>query len=91
MASVVKHYWPCIEVICESVNNKEKTTYGQLANKLGLSIPRQEWSDLLNLVANKCKRDLGDGDDLTWNVVYGNGPAKGLGLCVPKTSSVLIW
>jgi hypothetical protein len=79
MPSLLKHYWPCIEVICESVNNREKISYGELADKLGLKLARQEWSALLDLVARKTKRDLSEDLDLTWNVVYATGPAKGLG------------
>jgi hypothetical protein len=73
----MKHFWPCIEVICESVNGRQKLTYGELAERLGLKLARQEWSDLLDLVAGKTRREVGD--DLTWNVVYASGPAKGLG------------
>lgn len=77
MPSVVRHFWPCIETICESVNNREKITYGELADRLRLKLAKQEWSALLDLVAGKTKREVGD--DLTWNVVYASGPAKGLG------------
>jgi len=79
MATPIKHFWPCIEVICESVNNRQKITYAELADKLGLKLAKQEWSALLDLVAGKMKRELGDDFDLTWNVVYTSDPAKGLG------------
>jgi hypothetical protein len=52
-------------------------TYGELADRLGLRLPRQEWEGLLDLVAGKMKREIAY--DLTWNIVYATGPAKGLG------------
>jgi len=45
----------------------------------GLKLARQEWNTLLDLIAGKVKRELGDDYDLTWIVVYANGPAKDLG------------
>src|SRR5437899_7193 len=51
MPSLVRHFWPCIEMVCESVNNREKISYGELADKLRLKLARQEWSALLDLVA----------------------------------------
>jgi hypothetical protein len=77
MPSLVKHFWPCIVTICESVNGRTKMEYGELADGLKLKLARQEWSALLDLVAGKTKREVDY--DLTWNVVYGSGPAKGLG------------
>jgi hypothetical protein len=78
--SIVKHFWPCLEVICESINNRDKITYGELADRLGLKLAKQEWSTLLDLIAGKTRREIGDDYDLTWNVVYGpGGPAEGLG------------
>jgi hypothetical protein len=77
MSSLVKHFWPCIEVISESVNSRKKMEYGELADRLGLKLAKQEWSALLDLVAAKTKREVDY--DLTWNVVYATGPAKGLG------------
>jgi hypothetical protein len=74
--SLVRYYWPCLETICESINNGETITYAQLADKLRLKLPRQEWSALLDLVAGKTKREVGE--DLTWIVVYSTGPARGL-------------
>ena len=50
--------------------------YGELADKLRLKLARQEWESL-DLVAGKMKREVDY--DLTWNIVYANGPAKGLG------------
>src|SRR5262245_15554727 len=79
MPRIVKHFWPCIKVICKSINNRQKITYGDLANELGLRLAKQEWSSLLDLIAGKTRRELGDDYDLTWNVVYGSGPAAGLG------------
>jgi hypothetical protein len=76
MRSLVRHYWPCLEKICETINRRETITYGELANKLGLKLARQEWSALLDLIAGKTKREVGD--DLTWIVIYSQGPAKGL-------------
>jgi hypothetical protein len=75
--SIVKHFWPCIAAVCESANNRKKMPYGELADKLRLKLARQEWEGLLDLVAGKMKR--GVGYDLTWNIVYANGPAKSLG------------
>jgi hypothetical protein len=77
MSSLVRHFWPCIEVISESVNSRKKMEYGELADRLGLKLAKQEWSALLDLVAAKTKREVDY--DLTWNVVYATGPAKGLG------------
>ena len=51
--------------------------YGELADRLGLKLAKQEWSALLDLVAGKTKREVGY--DVTWNVVYASGPAKRLG------------
>jgi hypothetical protein len=76
MRSLVRHYWPCLETICETINRRETITYGDLADKLGLKLARQEWSALLDLIAGKTKREVGD--DLTWIVIYSQGPAKGL-------------
>ena len=36
-----------------------------------------EWNTVLDPIASKTKQEVGD--DLTWNVVYATGPAKGLG------------
>jgi len=43
MASLVRYFWPCLEVICESINDRKKITYGQLSDKLGFS-SRQTFS-----------------------------------------------
>jgi hypothetical protein len=77
MASLLKHSWRCLEVIIESVNNRTKIKYGELADKLNLKLAQQEWNTVLDSVAWRTKRDIGS--DLTWNVVYARGPAKGLG------------
>jgi hypothetical protein len=79
MASLVKHAWPCLEVLIEIANNQEKITYEELADRLGLKLARQEWHTVLDSVAWRTKRDLGDDIDLTWVVVYASGRAKGLG------------
>jgi hypothetical protein len=68
-----------LETILHSVNIRKKITYGELAAQLGLRSPQQEWHTVLNPIADKAKAELGDDYDLTWNVVYGSGPAKGLG------------
>ena len=70
-------FWPCIELLCESINNRQKITYGDLAYRLDLPLARQEWEGLLNLIADKPKREVED--DITWVIVYGSGPAKDLG------------
>jgi hypothetical protein len=77
--SLLRHFWPCLRVIIERVNNQRKITYGELAGALGLSLAQQEWHTVLNPIANRTKDDLGQDYDLTWNVVYGTGPAAGLG------------
>jgi hypothetical protein len=75
---VRKHFWRALEAIIESINNRQKIPYGKLADKLGLKIARQDdWSGLLDAIARKTDDDVGY--DLTWNVVYASGPAKGLG------------
>lgn len=79
MPSLIRHFWPCLRVIIERVNNERKISYGELAETLGLSLAQQEWHTVLNPIAEKTKADLGQDYDLTWNVVYGNGPAAGLG------------
>ena len=76
MRSLVRHYWPCLEAICESINRCETITYRELAAKIRLKMARQEWNALLDLVAGKTKREVGGA--LTWIVVYSAGPAKGL-------------
>jgi hypothetical protein len=68
-----------LEVICESINERRKITYGELADQLKLPLARQAWETVLDLIATKTKSELGDDYDLTWNVVYASGPAKGLG------------
>src|SRR5262249_16536457 len=79
MSSISRHFWPCLRVLRERINNEQqRITYGELANKLGLKLARQEWNTLLDLIAGKTKRELGNGYDLTWIVVYANGPAKNL-------------
>jgi hypothetical protein len=77
MASLVRYFWPCLEAICESINDRKKITYGQLSDKLGLGMANSEWNTVLDPIASKTKQEVGD--DLTWNVVYATGPAKGLG------------
>ena len=79
MPSLSRHFWPCLQAILDSVNTRKKITYGELAEKLGLKLAQQEWNTVLDLIAGKMKRELGDDYDLTWNVVYASGPAKGLG------------
>jgi hypothetical protein len=79
MPSLVKYAWPCLEVILEVTNNQETITYGELADRLGLKVAQQEWSTVLDSVAWRTKRDLGNDIDLTWIVVYASGRAKGLG------------
>ncbi len=79
MPSLSRHYWPCLQAIIDSVNIGKKVTYGELADKLGLKLAQQEWNTVLNLIAGKTRRELGDDYDLTWNVVYASGKAKGLG------------
>jgi hypothetical protein len=79
MPSIFRHFRQCLEVIMESVNNRKKITYQELADKLGLELARQEWHTVLDPIAKKTKCELGDDYDLTWNVVYTTGPAKGLG------------
>jgi hypothetical protein len=77
--SLVKYAWPCLEVILEVTNNQEKITYQGLADRLGLQLAKQEWHTVLDSVAWRTKRDLGNDIDLTLIVVYTTGPAKGLG------------
>jgi hypothetical protein len=77
MPSLSRHFWPCLEAIIESVNDRKRITYGQLADRLGLKLAQQEWNTVLDLIAGKTNREVGS--DLTWNVVYASGPAMGLG------------
>jgi hypothetical protein len=77
--SLVKYAWPCLEAIIEVANKQDKITYGELAHRLGLQLAQQEWNTVLDSVAWRTKRDLGDEIDLTWIVVYASGPAKSLG------------
>jgi hypothetical protein len=79
MASLARRFWPCLDAICESVNSRKKITYQELADKLGLKSPKQEWHTVLDIIAGKARRELGADYDLTWNVVYGSGPAEHLG------------
>jgi hypothetical protein len=79
MPSLSRHFWPCLDAIRESANNRKKISYAELADKLGLKSARQEWNTVLDLVAGKTRRELGNDYDLTWNVVYSIGPAAGLG------------
>ncbi len=77
MPSLVRYSWRCLEAIIESVNSRKKIEYGELAEKLDLGLAQQEWNTVLDSVAWRTKRDVGN--DLTWNIVYASGPAKGLG------------
>jgi len=77
MPSLMPHFWTCLNVIMQSINDRQKITYGELADKLGLKLAKQEWSGLLDLIARKTMAEVGY--DLTWNVVYARGPAKNLG------------
>ncbi len=77
MPSLVRLSWPCLEAILESVNDRKKINYSELADKLNLKLARQEWHTVLDSVAWRTNCDVGK--DLTWNVVYARGPAKGLG------------
>ena len=79
MPSLIKYSWPCLEVILEVASKQEKIPYGEMADRLGLQLAQQEWNTVLDSVAWRTKRDLGDDIDLTWVVVYATGPAKGLG------------
>ncbi len=79
MPSLLRYYWPCIRTLCDWINTEKKTiTYSELADQLGLKLAKQEWNGLLDLVAGRARRDLGDDYDLTWIVVYSYGRAKGL-------------
>jgi hypothetical protein len=51
MASLVRHFWPAREIILDSCARRQKITLGDLANRLGLPLPRQEWAGLLDLIA----------------------------------------
>jgi hypothetical protein len=83
---VQRHFWTCIRTLCEWINTRATTiTYGELADQLGLKLARQEWNGLLDLIAGKARRELGDDYDLTWIVVYSNGPAEGLGRYFSRT------
>jgi hypothetical protein len=77
MPSLARHFWKCLDAIVESINDTRPITYGELAKKLNLRSSQQEWHTVLNLIAAKTKDEIGD--DLTWNVVYASGRAKGLG------------
>jgi hypothetical protein len=77
MPSISRHFWPCLRILCERINNQQKITYGELADKLGLKLAQQEWNTVLDLIAGKTKREIGT--DLTWIVVYATGPAQDLG------------
>jgi hypothetical protein len=79
MASLSRHFWPCLDAIRQSVNSGKKITYQELADKLRLKSAKQEWHTVLDVIAGKTRRELGADYDLTWNVVYGSGPAEGLG------------
>jgi hypothetical protein len=79
MPSLIKYAWPCLKVILEVANNQEKINYGELADRLGLHLAQQEWNTVLDSVAWRTKRDLGNDIDLTLIVVYASGRAKGLG------------
>jgi hypothetical protein len=72
-----KIFWQCIRLLCDSINDRQKKTYGDLAHQLGLPLARQEWEGLLKLIADKSKREVDD--DITWIIVYATGPAKSLG------------
>ncbi len=85
--SLVKYSWPCLEVILEVANNEEKITYQELADRLGLQLAKQEWHTVLDSVAWRTKRDLGNDIDLTLIVVYTSGPAKGLGRYFSNTKA----
>jgi hypothetical protein len=66
----------CRKILCQTAKRRQKITYGELADALGLPSPRQRWSTLLNPTYNDEMRNTGK--DLTLVVVYARGPAKGL-------------
>lgn len=67
----------CRKILCETAKRRQTITYGDLADALGLSSPRQRWSDLLHPLSESETKKTGA--DLTLVVVYASGPAKGLG------------
>ena len=62
--------------MCEVAKQRTTVTYGDLATELGLKLPRQNWSSILDPLSTDSVRN--SGRDLTLVVVYKHGPAKGL-------------
>lgn len=57
-----------------------------MSDKLGLGMANSEWNTVLDPIAPKTKQEISD--DLTWNVVYTTGPAKGLGRFFSNSSKM---
>jgi hypothetical protein len=67
-----------------AAKRRRTITYGDLASALGLSLPRQKWSTVLNPICDDERKKTGT--DLTLVVVYKTGPAKGLSRYFSNTS-----
>lgn len=77
MAPLIAHYAQCRRLLCQTAKRRETIAYGALATALVLQSPRQKWNTLLGPIATDEVKNTGH--DLTLVVVYGSGPAKGLG------------
>jgi hypothetical protein len=77
MGSLLSRYSECYEILRTRAAQRQTITYGELAANLGLPLPRQEWNTVLDPICDNEKRRTGR--DLSLVVVYGTGPAKGLG------------
>jgi hypothetical protein len=66
MASLSRHFWPCLDAIRQSVNSGKKITYQELADKLRLKSAKQEWYTVLDVALPHCNRSM----RYDWNKQY---------------------
>ena len=73
--NLLVHYANCLEILKKRASIRQTISYGELAKMLGLSIPRQQWSTVLDPIREAELKRVGK--DLSQIVVYSSGPAKG--------------
>jgi hypothetical protein len=61
--SLLPYYAQCRKILCERAKAKQKITYGELAEALGLPSLKQDWKTVLR--SGFCGRSEKDGMGLT--------------------------
>jgi hypothetical protein len=76
MGDLSNRFSECRAILLARAVDRRTIYYGELATALGLPLPRQKWSTVLDPIReHEIKRV---GKDLSQIVVYATGPAKGL-------------